>query len=79
MSKIAMVAAAPGGLAEHGGMGVEVVAVIKQLLVETIVAATSLLLYSSLEQTQAKRANHPGMSLDGPHGLAMMEFFVNFF
>lgn len=79
MNKIAMSAAAQGGLDEHGGMRVEVITVVKELLVETIVAAISLLLYSSLEQTQAKRANHPGMSLDGPHGLVMMDLFVNFF
>lgn len=60
-------------------IGDEFMSVIKQLLVETFVAAVSLLLYSSLEKTQEKRANAPGMSLDGAQGLVMMDFFVTFF
>ena len=58
---------------------VEVDTVIKQLLVETFVVVISLLFYSSLEKTQDKRANDPGMSLDGPQGLVMIEYVVSFF
>ena len=49
-----------------------------ELFVETFVVSITLLLYTSLGKTQQKRANDPGMSLDGPQGLVMMEFFVLF-
>jgi hypothetical protein len=79
MNGIATVTLAQGGIDDPGAMGVEAISVGKQLLVETFVAAICLLLYPSLEKTQEKRANDPGMSLDGPQGLVMMDFFAIFF
>ena len=78
MNRMAAVTAAQ--LVADGQEAIEdkVFSVSKQLLVETFVAAISLLLYPSLEKTQEKRANF-GMSLDGPQGLVMMDFFVTFF
>lgn len=51
----------------------------ERLLMETFVAIISLLFYSSLGKTNSERAKDPGMSLDGPHGLAIMSFFVSYF
>eukprot|EP00536_Pseudo-nitzschia_multiseries_P008936 jgi/Psemu1/257694/estExt_Genewise1Plus.C_2380002 len=79
MNRIATAAASLGGMNTQEAVQVEVISVTKQLLIETFVAAISLLLYSSLEKTQEKRANNPGMSLDGPQGLVMMDFFVAYF
>lgn len=79
MNRIATVISSQGGIDGQEAIGVEVASVCKQLLVETFVAAISLLLYTSLEKTQEKRANDPGMNLDGPQGLVMMDFFVAFF
>jgi len=79
MNRIATSAASLGGMDGQESVEVEVASVTKQLLVETFVAAISLLLYSSLEKTQEKRASDPGMSLDGPQGLVMMDFFVGYF
>ncbi len=79
MNRMAAVLAAQGVPTGQEAIGAEVTAASKQLLVETFVAAISLLLYPSLEKTQSKRANDPGMSLDGPQGLVMMDFFVTFF
>ncbi len=79
MNRMAAVAASQGVANGEGAIGAEVASVSKQLLVETFVAAISLLFYPSLEKTQQKRANDPGMCLDGPQGLVMMDFFVTFF
>jgi hypothetical protein len=49
------------------------------LLIDTFVATISLLFYSSLGKTTSERAKDPGMSLDGPHGLAIMSFFISYF
>jgi hypothetical protein len=54
-------------------------AVIKELLLDTFVAAVMLILYKSLEKTQNLRSNDPGMTLDGPQGLLMMEFLESYF
>ncbi len=79
MNRMAAVIAAQGVNNGQEGIGAEVASVSKQLLVETFVASISLLFYPSLEITQAKRANDPGMNLDGPQGLVMMDFFAAFF
>mmetsp|Transcript_27547 Transcript_27547/g.59322 ORF Transcript_27547/g.59322 Transcript_27547/m.59322 type:complete len:1400 (+) Transcript_27547:106-4305(+) len=79
MNRISTAAADQGGIDAQEAIGVGVLSVIKQLLADTFVAVISLLLYSSLEKTQEKRANDPGMSLDGPQGLVMMDFFVAYF
>eukprot|EP00980_Cylindrotheca_fusiformis_P016698 scaffold5024_cov136-Cylindrotheca_fusiformis.AAC.27 len=57
----------------------EMTIVLNQLLVETCVSIIGLLLYPSLGKTQDQRANDHGMSFDGPHTLAMMEFLQLFF
>lgn len=49
------------------------------LLMDTFVAIISLLFYSSLGKTTNDRAKDHGMSLDGPHGLAIMSFFISYF
>ena len=49
------------------------------LLMDTFLVAISLLFYSSLGKTTIERAKDPGMSLDGPHGLAIMNFFISYF
>ena len=49
------------------------------LLMETFVATISLFFYSSLGKTTSDRAQDAGMSLDGPHGLAIMSFFISYF
>jgi hypothetical protein len=51
----------------------------ESLLVETFSSIVSLLFYSSLGKTPSERAKDPGMSLDGPHSLAIMKFFTVFF
>ena len=79
MNTMAAVAASQGVPSGEETIGAEVASVSKQLLVETFVAAISLLFYPSSEKTQQKRANDPGMCLDGPQGLVMMDFFVTFF
>lgn len=69
------VAISEGGMNDCEDMTVA----IKQLLVDTFVVAISLLLYSSLEKTQEKRANDPGMGLDGPQGLTMIGYIAKYF
>ena len=46
-----------------------------QLCVDTSVSTIGLLLFPSMGKTQERRLNDPGMSLDGPHTLAIMDFF----
>ncbi|KAG7364425.1 hypothetical protein IV203_037627 [Nitzschia inconspicua] len=53
--------------------------VLKKLLLDTFVAAIVLLLYCSLEKTKDLRCRDPGMTLDGPQGLVMMEFLESYF
>ena len=61
------------------GVSQDAMGTIHQLLLETFVAAICLLFCCSLEKTQEKRSNDAGMSLDGPQGLVMMEFFEVYF
>jgi hypothetical protein len=49
------------------------------LLVNTCSSCVYLLLNKSSGKTQAERMNDPGMSLDGPHSLVMIEFLVVLF
>jgi len=79
MNKIATAAVHQGLNNDQEAGGGEILSVCKQLFLETFVAAISLLLYSSLEKKRERRSSDPGMSLDGPQGLVMMDFFVNFF
>jgi hypothetical protein len=51
----------------------------ESLLTETFVAIVSLLFFSSLGKSASERANDPGMSLDGPHTLAIMGFVIAYF
>jgi hypothetical protein len=52
---------------------------VENLLVDTCSIMVSLLFYPSLGKTISERASDPGMSLDGPHSLAMMSFFGAYF
>jgi hypothetical protein len=52
---------------------------VKELLLDTFVAVVILLMYGSLEKTQDLRSRDPGMTLDGPQGLVMMEFLESYF
>ncbi|KAL3925084.1 MAG: hypothetical protein SGILL_000640, partial [Bacillariaceae sp.] len=52
---------------------------VKDVLVDTFIASVALLLYSSLEKTQERRSKDPGMSLDGPQGLVILDFFGLYF
>ena len=52
---------------------------LRQLFIDTFVSTVGLLLYPSLGKTQDKRLNDPGMSFDGPHTLAIMDFFQAYF
>jgi hypothetical protein len=45
----------------------------EEILLESFVAGVVLLFYPTLNKT---RCNDPGMSLDGPHGLALLSFFT---
>jgi hypothetical protein len=47
----------------------------EEILVDSFVAGVVLLFYPSLNKT---RCNDPGMSLDGPQGLALLNFFTIF-
>lgn len=79
MDRIATITTNQGAIDDHEAIGSEIASVRKQLLVETFVSAISLLLHTSLGKTQEERGNDPGMSLDGPQGLVIMDFLVNFF
>ncbi|KAL3923871.1 MAG: hypothetical protein SGILL_001395 [Bacillariaceae sp.] len=57
----------------------ESVTAVADLLVHTFIAVIALLLYSSLEKKQEKRAEDPGMTLDGPQGLVLMDFLQSYF
>jgi hypothetical protein len=61
------------------GVSQDATRTVHQILLETFVVAICLLFCCSLEKTQEKRLNDAGMSLDGPQGLVMMEFFELFF
>jgi hypothetical protein len=52
---------------------------VKSLLVESCVAALSILFYPTLGRTQEERKDDPGMSLDGAQTLAITEFLESFF
>lgn len=45
----------------------------EEIMLESFVAGVVLLLYPTLNKT---RCNDPGMSLDGPHSLALLNFFT---
>jgi len=78
MNRIAKTIAARESIEGVQDIELGISSVSSELLVETFVVTITLLLYTSLGKTQQKRANDPGMSLDGPQGLVMMEFFVLF-
>lgn len=49
------------------------------VLCDTAVAVITLLLYPSVGKTHEERMNDPGLSLDGPHSLAIADFLTNLF
>jgi hypothetical protein len=68
MKQLASLIAMQGGLDTALSMDAELVSVLKTILVETLVTAIRLLLYSSLGKTQDDRKEDPGLNLDGPQG-----------
>jgi hypothetical protein len=60
-------------------LGQDSVQAVTDLLVDTFIAVVSLLMYGSLEKTKQLRAEDPGMTLDGPQGLVLMEFLESYF
>lgn len=52
---------------------------VHKIIVETCLSSIGLLLYPSLGKTQEARADDPGLSMDGPHMLVMMEFLQKYF
>lgn len=49
------------------------------MLVDSATAAIQLILYPSLGKTMEERRRDAGMSLDGPHTLALCDFLTHFF
>lgn len=54
-------------------------AAMDNMLVDSVCAAIQLIFHPSLGKTIEDRRQDPGMSLDGPHTLALCDFLVNFF
>lgn len=52
---------------------------VESLMAETCVAIVSLIFYPTMGKTQNERMNDPGMTLDGPHSLAVTTFLGAFF
>jgi hypothetical protein len=52
---------------------------VADVICDTAVAVVTLLLFPSVGKTQEERMNDPGLSLDGPHSLAIAEFLSRFF
>jgi hypothetical protein len=79
MVKLSLAVATQGSLTTSDAGGDNCIMLLKRVLLDSFVAAISLLFYPSLEKTQERRSLDPGMTLDGPQGLVMMDFFESFF